>query len=98
MMQRIRWFLLLLGIIVLLVLSLANKDPVPVKVPLVFETEMPLSMLLIATSAMSFVLGALMTGWMLRNRGKGESKKTVSESNVAGRASDTAEPNPLLKS
>ncbi len=97
MMQRIRWFLLILGIIVLLVLGLANQTSVPVKMPLVFEAELPLSMLLAATAAISFVLGALMTGWMLRHRGKDKSeKKAVPETKAAEPTPlDTAESKPF---
>jgi uncharacterized integral membrane protein len=98
MMQRIRWFLLILGIIVLLVLGLANQTSVPVKMPLVFEAELPLAMLLAATSAISFVLGALLTGWMLRSRGKEKPEKKEAAETTAAEPTplDTAESNPLI--
>lgn len=88
MMQRIRWFLLVLGIIVLLVLGLANRNSVPVKFPLVFEAELPLSMLLAATAGISFVCGAVMTGWMLRSHGKDSGKKA----DPKPKAADTSTP------
>lgn len=75
MMQRIRWFLLLLGIVVALVLSLYNSDVTSIKIPFAGEWELPLSMLLLTTSAISFVFGAIMTGWMLRSRRKATAAK-----------------------
>ena len=95
MMQRIRWFLVVLGIIVLLVLGLANQTSVPVKMPLIFEVELPLSMLLVTTSGISFVFGALMTGWMLR--GRSESKKAAPKPKAADSTTPaTTDKNPLL--
>ena len=96
MMQRIRWFLLVLGIIVLLVLGLANQTSVPVKIPFLFERDLPLSMLLVTVSGISFVFGALMTGWMLRSP-KETTKKAAPEPKAADSTTpDTADRNPLL--
>ena len=96
MMQRIRWFLLVLGIIVLLVLGLANQTSVPVKMPLIFEAELPLSMLLVATSGISFVFGALMTGWMLRGRKEKTEKAAPKPKAADSTTPDATDKNPLL--
>ena len=82
MMQRIRWFLLLTGIVVVLVLSLWNTENVTIKIPFFEDHELPLAMLLLATAASSFVFGALMTGWMLRGfrKSPGSEKEKNDES------------------
>ena len=75
MMQRIRWVLLLLGIVIVMVLLFYNSDEVPVKLPLVEDRELPLSVLLMATTAIGFLLGAVMTARMLRSRNKAAAAK-----------------------
>lgn len=94
MMQRIRWFLLLFGIVVVLVLSLYNSEVITVQIPFAEDRELPLSMLLLATSAISFVFGAIMTGWMLRGRRKAvAAKERAKEEKVqAESASSSTEP------
>lgn len=92
MMQRIRWFLLILGIVVLLVFSLANRDPVSVEMPFVFNADLPLSMLLLVTSAIGFILGSVMTAWMLhRNRKATEKAEAEAAAAVAAVESERAE-------
>ena len=92
MMQRIRWFLLLLGIVIVLVLSLSNSTPTPIKIPFAGTWELPLSMLLLATSGISFVFGAIMTGWMLRGRRKATAtkKRDAAEKSQATPKADSA--------
>lgn len=79
MMQRIRWALLLSGIVVVLVFSLYNRGNVTVRVPLMEDPEVPLALLLLATSAISFVFGAIMTGWMFRGLRKSSATKSSAE-------------------
>ncbi len=87
MMQRIRWFLLLFGIVVVLVLSLYNSEIITVQIPFAEDRDLPLSMLLLATSAISFVFGAIMTGWMLRGRRKAvAAKERAKEEKAAEKA------------
>ena len=67
-MQRIRWFLIISGVLVLMVFSLSNTKSVSVQMPLLFHAEIPLSMLLAIAGLIGFMVGALWTAWMLRRR------------------------------
>ena len=69
MMKKIRWFLLLLGVLVVVIIAFQNSRTVQLEV-LFFSGQYPLTLLLLGSSAASFVFGALMTGWMLRGRGR----------------------------
>jgi uncharacterized integral membrane protein len=64
-MQKIRWAILLLGIVVLLAAMIQNSTTAPLKL-FFYETELPVSVLLLVTAAISFLLGAITTGRMLR--------------------------------
>ncbi|TWU04481.1 LapA family protein [Stieleria varia] len=99
MMQRIRWFLLLFGVVVLLVFSLANTESVPVEMPFLFSTELPLAMLMVVTSGIGFVLGSLTTAWMLRRgRKPGKVTKPEPEPTAVVPPEATPEPNDVYKS
>lgn len=67
MLQKIRWFLLMTGVLVVVIIALQNQQPTRLKL-LMAEVDMPLTLLLLATSASSFVFGALMTAWMLKKK------------------------------
>lgn len=67
MMQKIRWSILFLGVIVLLAAMLQNSGPVTLKL-FFFETAIPISVLLLSTSVISFLVGGLTIGRMLRRR------------------------------
>ena len=69
MLQKIRWFLLLVGILVVVIIAVQNSRSVEIDL-LFFRGTYPLTLLLLGTSAASFLFGALMTGWMLRSRGR----------------------------
>jgi len=73
MMQKIRWAILILGILVLLTAMVQNSQPVPLKLFL-FETAMPTSIVLLVTSATSFLIGAITAGRMLRRRDAGRNQ------------------------
>lgn len=72
MMQKIRWTILLLGIIVLLAAMIQNSDNVPLQL-FFYKTQLPISVLLLVTSAVSFLIGAITTGRMLKRSGKAKS-------------------------
>ncbi len=67
MLQKIRWFLLITGVLVVVIIALQNQTPTPLKL-LFLNGTIPLTLLLLATSAASFVFGALTTVWMLKKR------------------------------
>lgn len=90
MMQRIRWFLLLSGIIVLLVVALANQKLAPVKIPFFYEGELNVSTLLLCSSTIGFLCGSLMTAWMLR----GHRKKKQAAENASPAPEPAPEPKP----
>lgn len=74
MMQKIRWAILILGVLVLIAVMVQNSHPVILKL-FFFETELPTSTLLLATSVLSFLIGALTTGRMMWRRKPGESRR-----------------------
>jgi uncharacterized integral membrane protein len=67
MMRKIRWAILILGILCLTAAMLQNSHLVLLKL-FFFETKLPTSTLLLATSVISFLLGALTLGRMMRRR------------------------------
>jgi len=78
-MARLRWFLIISGVVVLMVFSLANTESVPVGMPFVFHTDVPLAMLLAISALIGFMIGSLWTAWMLRRKpAKPDTKKPAS--------------------
>lgn len=75
-MAKIRWFLIISGVLVLMVFSLANTESVPVGMPFVFQAEVPLAMLLAISALIGFMIGSLWTAWMLHRKGKVPAGKT----------------------
>ena len=74
-MQKIRWFLLIVVIVLALVIVLQNNHDAEVHL-LLHEQSLPLSVLLFSTTAIGFLFGALMTATMLRrSRGAATEKK-----------------------
>ena len=67
MLQNLRWAILILGVLVLIAVMVQNSEPVTLKL-FFFETQLPTSTLLLATSVLSFLIGALTTGRMLWQR------------------------------
>ena len=67
-MARIRWFLIISGVLVLMVFSLANTESVPIRMPFLFQRDAPLAMLLAISALIGFMVGALWTAWMLHRK------------------------------
>ncbi|MGI9465671.1 MAG: lipopolysaccharide assembly protein LapA domain-containing protein [Rubripirellula sp.] len=68
-MQKIRWFFLIL--IAVMTLALVFQNQAKVEIQLFFwKQSLPLSLLLISTATIGFLLGALLTAAMLRKRKK----------------------------
>lgn len=88
MLHKIRWFFLLAGITLVVIIAFQNSRSVELDL-LFFQGEYPLTMLLLATSAASFVFGALTTGWMLRSRSKAAAAK-ADQASAAKAAKDSA--------
>lgn len=86
-MQKIRWFLLIIAILLALTLTLQNNEGVPVRL-LWMDREMPLSIMLASTTAVGFLVGALTTALMLR-RGKSQSP---SKGSATAESATVAEP------
>ncbi len=91
MMQKIRWAILILGIIVLMTAIIQNSDPVPLKF-LVYEAQMPTSVLLLVVSVVSFLLGAATTGHVLRRR---EAAKRLANSPAKSTTTTTPPPDAM---
>ena len=91
MLQKIRWFFLLVGVSLIVILAFQNSRRVELDL-LFFSGEYPLTILLLGCSAASFILGALTTGWMLRNRGRA-AKQATKNSPKPKPASDSHQPN-----
>ena len=67
MMQKIRWLLVILGMIVLLAAMIQNSDPLTLKL-FFFETTLATSILLLTTSSISFLVGGLFSYLTFRRR------------------------------
>ena len=74
MLQKIRWFFLLVGGTIVLLLLLWNSSAVTVSFPFFAERQLPLSILLLATFAIGSAFGAIVTGWTLHRRHKAVAK------------------------
>ncbi len=68
-MQKIRWFFLILAIAITLAAMLQNNQETEISL-LWLERTMPLSILLLTSTAIGFLFGSLMTASMLRSRRK----------------------------
>ncbi|MFU7558373.1 lipopolysaccharide assembly protein LapA domain-containing protein [Stieleria sp. JC731] len=79
MWARIRWGLIISGVLVLVIFSLANTASVDVRMPLLFQVSVPLAMLLALAGLIGFMVGALWTAWMLRRRSAQISKQATSK-------------------
>ncbi len=84
-MQKIRWFFLVLAIVVVLVAAFQNNASTDLQL-FFFKRSLPLSLLLLSATAIGFLIGALTTVWMLR-RGKTSSDEKVSKSGAGEAAS-----------
>ncbi len=77
-MQKIRWFFLILAVVVVLLVILQNNETTKIAL-LWFTQELPLSVLLLSTTAIGFLFGAWTTASMLRRHRKAKeaaAKKT----------------------
>lgn len=68
-MQKIRWFFLILAIILTLAAIFQNNQNAEIHL-LWLKRTLPLSMLLLTTSAIGFLFGAVVTASMLRSHRK----------------------------
>jgi uncharacterized integral membrane protein len=94
-MQKIRWFLLIVMIVLALVVVLQNNHDAEVHL-LLHQRSIPLSVLLFSTTAVGFLFGALMTATMLRSRGPGKkAKKPAQPSPSEASSRDSTESHPL---
>lgn len=66
-MQKIRWAILILGIVVLLTAIVQNSAPVTLTF-FRYQAQLPISVLLLVVSVTSFLVGAITTGRILRRR------------------------------
>jgi uncharacterized membrane protein YciS (DUF1049 family) len=88
-MQKIRWFFLILVVVAGVTLVLLNNQLTPIHLFGLKTVEMPFSILLLSTTGIGFVLGAIMTATMLRSRRKKEKEK---ERQIEAATSDSDEP------
>jgi uncharacterized integral membrane protein len=67
MMQKIRWAILILGVIVLMTAIVQNSAPVTLKF-FRYQGDLPISVLLLVVSVVSFLFGAATAARILRRR------------------------------
>ena len=79
-MQKIRWFFLILAIVLTLAAILQNNQTTDIHL-LWLKRTLPLSMLLLTTSVIGFLFGALITASMLRSHRK--KKEAAAKANSA---------------
>lgn len=108
MIQKIRYFLFLLAVLVVIVVAFQNHHAVDIEF-LMFRGQYPLTLLLLATAIISFILGSIMTAWRSRKRARlreaeaaeSQAAKKRAKSSKTDKKSDQSEPpgseaNPLL--
>ena len=94
-MQKIRWFLLISAIIVALAAALQNNELIELQL-FFFRKSLPLSVILLSTTAIGFLAGALTTVLMLRRHKAAEkaqhkaSAKAKHPAEKPSRSSNTA--------
>ena len=86
MFQKIRYFLFLVAVLVVIVVAFQNHHAVDIEV-LTFSGQYPLTLLLLATAVISFILGSIMTAWRIR-------KKERIKAKAIQAATKTADPAP----
>ena len=74
-MQKIRWFFLILAIVLAIDMVLENTELTAIHLFWLQTPEMPLSVLLLSTAGIGFLFGAIMTASMLRSRRKKEKER-----------------------
>ena len=74
-MHKIRWFFLILAIVLVIAMAVQNNEQEAVRLFWLETPGMPLSVLLLSTTGIGFLLGALMTASMLRSRRKKEKER-----------------------
>lgn len=79
-MQKIRWLVVILGAIVLVTAMLQNSEPTTLKL-FVFEKAVPTSILLLATSVVSFLVGGLVFHRAFRRRDQAKPVKSPKPTN-----------------
>ncbi|TWU60699.1 hypothetical protein Poly51_09800 [Rubripirellula tenax] len=94
-MQKIRWFFLIVGILLALSMALQNNALTDVRL-LWMDAAFPLSVLLVVSTAVGFLFGALVTASMLRNRKSTKKEVVVVESKKdAGKTGASQDTSPL---
>lgn len=93
-MQKIRWFFLIVGILLALLMGWQNTQNVDIRL-LWITHSLPLSVLLLSFTAIGFLFGALMTAAMLHRRRATEKKRKKAVPGPAAPA--PVKPNPLTK-
>jgi len=74
MLQKIRYFLFLIAVLVLVVVAFQNQQKVDIKL-LFFSRQYSLTLLLLACSAVSFLLGSVWKAWRSRKREKAKHRQ-----------------------
>lgn len=87
-MQKIRWFFLILAIVLVIAMAVQNNELEAVRLFWLETPEMPLSVLLLSTTGIGFLLGALMTASMLRSRRKKEKEREQQAKAVSSKEVD----------
>jgi uncharacterized integral membrane protein len=80
MLQKIRYFLFLTAVLVVIVVAFQNHHPVDIEI-LTFRGQYPLTLLMLSTAVVSFILGSIMTAW--RSRKRGRARETQSRDDAA---------------
>lgn len=91
MLQKIRYFAFLIGVLVLVIVAFQNQEPVDIQL-LFFSGSYPLMLLLLGCSGLSFVLGAFLAAWRIRRRAKAKAAKAAASQAEA--AQPPVEPEP----
>lgn len=90
--QKIRWVLLVLAIVTALAVAIQNNDSTEIQL-FFFKRSLPLSVLVLSTTAVGFLMGALTTVLMLRRSEKAKKAASKPSPAEAGSSEAAAESN-----
>ncbi|MCM2370464.1 LapA family protein [Aporhodopirellula aestuarii] len=102
MLQKLRYFLFLIAVLVVIVVAFQNHHEVDIDL-LFFSGRYPLTLLLLGCSAVSFILGSVWTMWRSRKRerakarAKAEAAKAVENKSAKGVPPASSQPTDAAK-
>lgn len=97
MLSKIRYFLFLMAVLVVIVVAFQNHHAVDIEI-LTFSGRYPLTLLLLSTSVVSFILGSIITVWRSRKRERTKARQQSLQQTSAKQAKTSSAGTPSAAS